>query len=414
VIHLEFLLIVLGVALLPAGRARSLAACAAISSGLAVAGLRAGPVQPVTTLPAGFLAVEGALLAIGGALALTAALAAVRSARTPVAGSVVVAGGGLGVVLSGWRYVVAAPTGSRLIAVIAIAGLGLLSVAVARRVRAAPPPDRPLSPPVGLAVIGAGALLAAAGPSAGGVFAGCLLAAIGGWLISRTTRNLPLAPTLVLLLLVPAWWLMATIAGPEGLAIGSLPDLPWSPAAERLLAPALLLAAWISSGLWPWHRQEPAALTAPVAALLLARVAIPAFPDGLDHWRALAFPVVLLGLWHGVLTRRRAESVAALAWVGLVTGTPVGQAGGALLLLAGLALELAERLPPRPTWGVSGLRTGAALVLGAGALLAMEAGLRTEVVYSVLAALALVAGAGWQPSAQASTASAPTATAPSA
>jgi hypothetical protein len=222
------------------------------------------------------------------------------------------------------------------------------------------------------------------------------------------------APTLVLLLLVPAWWLMATIAGPEGLAIGSLPDLPWSPAAERLLAPALLLAAWISSGLWPWHRQEPAALTAPVAALLLARVAIPAFPDGLDHWRALAFPVVLLGLWHGVLTRRRAESVAALAWVGLVTGTPVGQAGGALLLLAGLALELAERLPPRPTWGVSGLRTGAALVLGAGALLAMEAGLRTEVVYSVLAALALVAGAGWQPSAQASTASAPTATAPSA
>jgi hypothetical protein len=92
----------------------------------------------------------------------------------------------------------------------------------------------------------------------------------------------------------------------------------------------------------------------------------------------------------------------------------VGQAGGALLLLAGLALELAERLPPRPTWGVSGLRTGAALVLGAGALLAMEAGLRTEVVYSVLAALALVAGAGWQPSAQASTASAPTATAPSA
>ena len=27
----------------------------------------------------------------------------------------------------------------------------------------------------------------------------------------------------VLLLLLPAWWLMATIAGPEGLSIGSLP-----------------------------------------------------------------------------------------------------------------------------------------------------------------------------------------------
>lgn len=418
VIQLEFLFIVLGVAWLPAGRARSLAASAAISSGLAVAGLRAGPGQPAATLPAGFLAVEGALLAIGGAVALISALAAVRSARTRTSGggSAAVAVGGLGVVLSGWRYLVAAPAGALLIAVITIAGLGSLLVAVARRVRAARPPDRPPSPPVGLAVVGAGALLAAASPSVGGVFIGCLLAGIGGWLISRprATRHLPVAPTIVLLLLLPTWWLMATIAGPEGLAIGSLPDLPWSPAAERLLAPALLLAAWISSGLWPWHRQEPAALTAPVAALLLARVAIPAFPDGLDHWRALALPVVLLGLWHGVLTRRRAESVAALAWVGLVTATPEGQAGGALLLLAGLALELAERLPARATWGVWGLRTAAALVLGTGALLAMEGGLRTEVVYSVLAVAALVAGVGWQPSPQASTASAPTATAPSA
>jgi hypothetical protein len=41
-----------------------------------------GPVQPAATLPAGFLAVEGALLAIGGAVALISALAAVRSART--------------------------------------------------------------------------------------------------------------------------------------------------------------------------------------------------------------------------------------------------------------------------------------------------------------------------------------------
>jgi hypothetical protein len=97
-----------------------------------------------------------------------------------------------------------------------------------------------------------------------------------------------------------------------------------------------------------------------------------------------------------------------------VTATSEGQAGGALLLLAGVALELAERLPARATWGVAGLRTAAALVLGTGALLAMEGGLRTEVVYSVLAVAALVAGVGWQPSPQASTARAPTATAPSA
>jgi hypothetical protein len=418
VIHLEFLLIVLGVALLPAGRARSFAACAAIGSGLALAGLRAGPMQPVAALPPGFVAVEGALLAIGGALALGSAVPSLRSTRLPasVGGAAAAAAGGIGVVLSAWRYVIAAPKGALVVAIVVVAGLGLLVVSAGRRVRVARPLGRPSASPIGLAALGAGALLAAGGSSTGGVFAGCLLAAIAGWLIARApaTRHPAVAPTVILLLLLPAWWLMATIAGPEGLAIASLPDLPWSPAAERLLAPALLLAAWISSGLWPWHRQEPAALTAPVAALLLARVAIPAFPDGLDHWRALALPVVLLGLWHGVLTRRRAESVAALAWVGLVTATSEGQAGGALLLLAGVALELAERLPARATWGVAGLRTAAALVLGTGALLAMEGGLRTEVVYSVLAVAALVAGVGWQPSPQASTARAPTATAPSA
>ncbi|MGH7514785.1 MAG: hypothetical protein ACREOQ_17910 [Gemmatimonadales bacterium] len=418
VIHLECLLIVLGVALLPAGRTRSLAACAAIGSGLALAGLRAGPAQPVATLPPGFVAVEGALLVIGGLLALTSALAALRSARTPanVVGSAALAGGGLGVVLSGGRYLIAAPTGALLIAVIVIAGVGALLVAAGRLVRAAVPQDRPQSPPIALALIGGGALLAAVSSSTGGVFVGCMLAAIGGWLISRpsATRNLPVAPMVVLLLLLPAWRLMATIAGPEGLSIGALPDLPWSPAAERLLAPVLLLAAWVMSGLWPWHRQEPAALTAPVAALLVARVAIPAVPDGLDHWRALAFPLVMLGLWHGVLTRRRAESASGLAWVGLVTATPVGQAGGALVLLAGLALELAERLPARVKWAAPGVRAVATVVLSTGALLAIEGGLQTEVVYTVLAAAALVVGAGWQPSVQASTASAPTVTEPSA
>jgi hypothetical protein len=418
VIHLEFLFIVLSVALLPAGRARSLAACAAISSGLALAGFRAGPTELVATLPPGFVAVEGALLGIGGVLALGSALAAVRSARDrpTLGGAAAAAGGGLGVVLSAWRYVVAAPTGTLLVAVIAIAGLGSLMLAGGRRVRVDPPTNRPPALPIGLGVIGAGTLLAAASSSTGGVFAGCVVAAIGGWLVSRSpaSRKLPVAPMVILVLLLPAWWLMATIAGPEGLAIGSLPDLPWSPAAERLLAPVLLLAAWATSGLWPWHRQEPAALTAPVAALVLARVAIPAVPEGLEHWRALAFPVVLLGLYHGVLTRRRAESIVALAWVGLVTATPIGQAGAALLLLAGLALELAGRLRAQAKWAVRGLRVGAALVLGTGALLAIEGGLGTEVVYSVLAAASLVAGAGWRPSTQASTASAPTAIAPSA
>jgi hypothetical protein len=168
------------------------------------------------------------------------------------------------------------------------------------------------------------------------------------------------------------------------------------------------------SGLWPLHRQEPATLTAPVAALLIGRVAIPAVPDGLDHWRALAMPVILLALWHGVFTRDRAETVAGLAWVGLVTVTPVGQVGAALLLVGGLALELADRLPAGAGNLGPGVRAVAALLVGTGALSAIQGGLLTEVVYTIAAVAALVAAAGSSRALQASTASAPRATAPSA
>jgi hypothetical protein len=206
---------------------------------------------------------------------------------------------------------------------------------------------------------------------------------------------------------------MATIAGPEGLAIGSLPELPWSPAAERLLAPLLILPAWAMSGLWPLHREEPAAFTAPVGALLLARVALPAVPDGVEHWRAAAIPVVLLGLWHAVLSRRWAAAPAALALVGLLSVRPGGQLGAALLLAAGLLVELGQRtrLGHRPLDVI--LRSGAALMGGVGALLTVEAGLRAEVVYTVAAAAALVAAAGRESVIQASTASEPSAMAPS-
>jgi nucleoid-associated protein YgaU len=106
--------------------------------------------------------------------------------------------------------------------------------------------------------------------------------------------------------------------------------------------------------------------------------------------------------------------VAGLAWVGLVTVTPVGQVGAALLLVGGLGLELADRLP---AWGDrvgSGVRAVAILLVGTGALFAIQGGLLTEVVYTVAAAAALVAAAGSSRALQASTASAPRATAPSA
>jgi hypothetical protein len=125
-------------------------------------------------------------------------------------------------------------------------------------------------------------------------------------------------------------------------------------------------------------------------------------------------PVILLALWHGVLTRDRGETVAGLAWVGLVTVTPVGQVGAALLLVGGLALELADRLPAGAGNLGPAVRAGAALLVGTGALSAIQGGLLTEVVYTIAAVAALVAAAGSSRALQASTASAPRATAPSA
>jgi hypothetical protein len=207
---------------------------------------------------------------------------------------------------------------------------------------------------------------------------------------------------------------MATIAGPEGLGLGGLASVPFSPAAERVLAIPLLTAAWAVAGLWPLHRQLPGALVAPVGAFLLARVAIPAVPSGLEHWRPLAMPFIVAGVWHAALSGRLTRVAVGMAWVGLLAPSRLGLVGAALLLAAGLAVELVER--------VSALRAGRLapaaqaiplIAFGWGALLAVGAGLQGEVVYTALAVAALVALCG-RPWPQAITASAPRTTSPSA
>ena len=189
VIQPEFLLIVLAAALFSAGRTRSLAACAAISSGSAFAGLHAAPLRPMSAVPPGFVGVEGALFVIGAGLALGSAFSAVRSVRTPAAvlGSAAAAGGGLGIAVRALPYVLAAPTATLLAAAIVIGGGGLILVTGGRlAARALPPGDAPPVPPIGLAAIGAGALLAAASPATGAVLVGCALTGFGdGWCAGR-------------------------------------------------------------------------------------------------------------------------------------------------------------------------------------------------------------------------------------
>jgi hypothetical protein len=414
-IHPGFLLALLGAALLSEGRGRLPAALATVASGLALAGLRAGPASP-ELLPAGFVAVEAALLTLGATLAISSAFVALRSERSSanVAGSAVAGVGGVLLALHAARWVARAPIGGLVAALVTVAGLGYLLCAAGRLIpRSLVAKERRRGPRMSLVAIALGTLLAAVGPAAGHVFLGTVLVGFGGWRMRwvEGDRPLPIAPLLTSLV-IPAWWLMSTIAGPEGLAVVTLPDLPWSPAAERLLALVLIVASWAASGLWPLHREEPAALTSLAGALLVLRVVIPAVPDGLAHWRALAMPVVVIGLWHAVATDRRDGVAVALAWIGLMSGEPPGQLGAALLIVAALLLELCIRISPASAVARRALGATAALLAGVGGLFAIEAGLRAEVVYTVLAVAALVTGCGRLSLVQASTASVPRATAP--
>jgi hypothetical protein len=125
-------------------------------------------------------------------------------------------------------------------------------------------------------------------------------------------------------------------------------------------------------------------------------------------------PLVVAGIWHAALSGRRAAMAVGLAWVGLLAATRPGLLGAGLLLSGAVAIQLlGERADalPGPT---AVARLLSLLAMGWGALLAVAAGLGAEVVYTVLAAAGLVAALGRLNGTQAMTASARSATPPSA
>ena len=423
-IHLGFLLILVGAAVLPAFRARRGAGLAAAVSGLALAGL-AAPGAPLTiptasqlaALPPGFLAADAALLVIGVVLAVGAALVAVADRRSvlTIAAAVPLGVGGALVLWAGSGLVASASVRGMVLAALIEIALGVGLVALGWYLRLAPAPDRAAPHPRGaIAGLVVGTLSAAVGAHASLILLGVIAATWSGHLLERRAggSRLPMAPALALLV-VPAWWLLGTIGGPEGLALSSLADLPISPAAERLLAIPLLLAGWATTGLWPLQRQLPGGLVAPAGAFLLARLVLVALPAGVEHWRPLAMPIVVLGIWHAALSGRLPRVAVGMAWVGLLAPQGGGLVGASFLLAAGLAVELTER--------VSALRAGRfapaaqaipLVAFGWGALLAVGGALHGEVVYTVAAVAALVALCG-RPYPQAMIASAPSAAAPS-
>jgi hypothetical protein len=431
---LGWLALALGAALLGGDRERRLAAAGLLILGLGLAAWRVSSADPAVSLTPpdrlgeGFLVVNGGLLLLGLGLVLWAAASGGSGGRPGVGlpatalGVILVARLSAGILLAGGLLrVVSAGIALGLAGVTVLAlGRTIAGTGPARALgaRLFPEPLRPASPANPRAVRLVGALLAGAaatglGPHVAVVFLGVTVAAWSAYFLFHTGggRPAPAAPSLILLL-APVYWLLSTIAGPEGLSVAALPLVPLSPAAESLVAPALLLVGWSLAGLWPMHRQVPGALVGPIGALLLVRIALPLAPDGLEYWRPLAAPVLIVGIWHAAARARWPLLAAGAGLLGVAGLTPAGGTGAGWLLGSAFVLELCSMLSV-PVGTLRLARVAIWVSAAWGGLLVLEGGLQGEVVYTALGAagLALLIASRRR---QAITASVPSTTEPSA
>jgi hypothetical protein len=183
--------------------------------------------------------------------------------------------------------------------------------------------------------------------------------------------------------------LAVTILGPTGGRMSGLRDGPFSPAAERLLVLLLGAGTLLLAGLPPVHRAPWGIGLAPLAAIMMGRVALPAFPGGVIEWQPLAM-LLLAGAGVGAaLTRRWPALAVAAGLTSLWSGVPSGVLAAQLLVIWGwlLAISAGLRLGRLPNAADRWTRL-ALLVPALAALPALEAGLGAQVVLSV----AFVAG----------------------
>jgi hypothetical protein len=183
--------------------------------------------------------------------------------------------------------------------------------------------------------------------------------------------------------------LAVTILGPAGGQMSGLRDGPFSPAAERLLVLLLGAGTLLLAGLPPVHRAPWGLGLAALAAILMGRVALPAFPGGVIEWQPLAMLLLAgAGVWAALARRWPALAVAA-GLTSLWSGVPPGVLAAQLLVIWGwlLAILAGLRLGRMPN-AAAPWRRLALLVPALAALPALEAGLGAQVVLSV----AFVAG----------------------
>ncbi len=419
-----FLFLLAGAISLPVrARRRSVLPLAALA--LAIAGLRADPASPailsveaMAGLPAGFRAVSAGLVLVCLIGAGLVVIADGRRGLWVAPGIIATAWAARGILAS-------AAIGLSLLSAAAIAVLAMLALGVGRLSRTRhwiarldlrwlghPARARLPAHTVLILLLAGSTLSTALGSHLAVVFAGAAGAAWLGWALNRPAgARWPIVPGILAVLLLAVYRFLGTVAGPEGLSMAGLGDLPVSPAAELLVAAVLLIVSWAMSGLWPLHRWAAAPLLAPAAMILFGRVALVAAPAGVEHWRALAIPLAMVALWHAGALRWGPGLAVGAAWLALVSAAPGGTVAAAWLLPSALALELVDAEREAETgvrrWG----RALALLAAGWGGLLALEAGLHGEVVYTALAAVGAVLGIGG--GGQAMMASAPKTPAPS-
>lgn len=187
--------------------------------------------------------------------------------------------------------------------------------------------------------------------------------------------------------------LMLTILGPGGGSIAALADGPFSPPAERLLVMLLGAGALLLAGIPPFTRTPGGLALAPLAAILMARVAVPALPGGMLEWQPLAMLLLLLSGGLAAFRGRGAAFAVVAGLAGLWSGEPSAAFASLVLVLFGWLSEQAAAGRLGPLRRLPARGTGLPVVIPAvAALPVLAGGLRSQVVLSVaLVATGIVA-----------------------
>lgn len=395
--------------------ARRLAWLAAIAHALGSASVRVALRLPlgatadplwVDALPLTSLRIDAGLQLLGAILAVTSAAVSwtsTKATRGRVSG-LIAASAAVAIVvtalpvleLAGWPQAgasaVALGAGIGIIGATVIAGADRLSRS-AGRTRPEPGSRFPALAGRGRTLLLAlGAILAIAAPHLHIVVAGAIAAALGAYASARGrgVGRLPVFPAVATGMLAFAAYYLDVIAGPTGLLLVDLPEAPLSSAAQGYLVPALAFGAIGFFGFWPFTALTPGTWLAPVGAALLLRIGAESLPLGMEGWRTVAMPIGVIAAWGGALGSRPLALAAAGSWMACFGAAGAGGAAAWLLALVPvLGVELADGPNERAGAPRSLLRT--AVIAGVGTLggtLALDALLRTEVVYAVLAAAA--------------------------